>query len=262
MYERYIVPTLSAASAYELVTLAAVTSGERLLDVACGTGVVTRQAAQAVGPTGAVTGLDINEGMLRLARMIAPSEGVAISYCAGTALALPFPDASFDVVLCQYALEFFPNRLQGVQEMLRVLTPEGRVGLRSWGPLEHQAFHTAVLAVLDRYHWGGQPVPSRVGFAQPFSVGDVEELRGYVVEAGFRDIDIRVSTVPMRLASEPVALLGYLTALPVGSEMAAMENTHRSAILHEIMAALDPFREAGTFVIPTRSHIVLARKSA
>jgi ubiquinone/menaquinone biosynthesis C-methylase UbiE len=259
MYERYIVPTLSAAKAQELVRLAALKTGERLLDVACGTGVVTRQAAQAVGPTGQVVGLDINEGMLRMARTMSSPDGASIAYQAGSVMAIPFPEATFDVVLCQYGLEFFPDRGQGLHEMGRVLTSEGRLGLRVWRALAHQAFHLAVFAALDRHLWDGQDVPSRRSFVHPFSLGDAEELRGLVNDAGFRDIDIRVSTVPIRLAATDTALLGYLSALPIGSEMAAMTEQTRTAVLQEVRSALHPFVDETGFVIPAASHVVLAR---
>ena len=87
MYERYIVATLTAALAQDLVTRVALTAGEQVLDVACGTGVVTRQAAQAVGPTGQVIGLDINAGMLRVARTLAPPAHTTLTYREGSALA-------------------------------------------------------------------------------------------------------------------------------------------------------------------------------
>ena len=260
MYERYIVPALSAAKAQELVTLVALKTGERILDVACGTGVVTRQAAQAVGPTGEVIGLDVNDGMLRMARTISAPDGASIVYRVGSVMAIPFPEATFDVVLCQYGLEFFPDRSQGLQEMGRVLTPAGRLGLRVWRALEHQAFHMAVFAALDRHLWGGQNVLSRTGFAQPFSLWGAEELRALVGAAGFRDIDVRVSKVPIRLASDHAAILGYLSALPIGSEIAAMEETARTTMLHEVMTALHSFVEKAGFVIPAECHVVLARR--
>jgi hypothetical protein len=81
-----------------------------------------------------------------------------------------------------------------------------------------------------------------------------------VVDAGFRDIDVRVSTVPMRLGAAQTEILGYLSALPIGSEVAAMEETARTAMLQDIMTALIPFGDQETFVIPTASHVVLARK--
>jgi ubiquinone/menaquinone biosynthesis C-methylase UbiE len=242
------------------VTLVALTPGEHILDVACGTGAVTRQAAQAVGPTGQVIGLDVNAGMLRVARTLSPLENTTMTYREGSALAIPFPEATLHVVLCQHGLEFFPDRGHSVQEMRRVLRPQGRVGVRVWRALEHQPFHMAVLAALDRHLWGGQDVPSRTGFVQPFSFGDAEQLQAVMMEAGLHDIDVRVSTMPIRLGANAPELLGYLSALPVGSEIAAMDDSARRAMLHEVMTALHPFAEGEEFMIPAASHIMLARR--
>jgi ubiquinone/menaquinone biosynthesis C-methylase UbiE len=259
MYERYIVSTLSAALAQDLVTRAVLKPGERILDVACGTGAVTRYAAQAVGVAGAVTGLDINDGMLRMAHARSSPDGASISYREGSAMAIPFPEAAFDAVFCQHGLEFFPDRGQGLREMRRVLRPQGRLGLRVWRAIEYQAFHMAVLAVLKRYLWGNQEVQGRTVFAQPFSLWCEEELHALVTDAGFRDIEVRGSKIPIRLGANPTDMLGYLTALPIWAEIAAMEEHTRNAMIHDAIAALQPFADAGGLVIPAESHVVLAR---
>jgi ubiquinone/menaquinone biosynthesis C-methylase UbiE len=168
-----------------------------VLDVACGTGVVARQAARAVGTTGQVTGLDINEGMLHVARTVAPPVGAPITWREGSVMALPFPDATFDAVLCQWGLEFFPDRAQGLREMARVLVPGGRLGLRVWRALDRQPFQTAVIAALDRHLFSGQDVPSRHALLQPFSLADAKALRALVADAGFRDIHVRIGIHPL-----------------------------------------------------------------
>jgi ubiquinone/menaquinone biosynthesis C-methylase UbiE len=179
-YQRYGVAAIGTAKAQELVALAALQPGTRVLDVACGTGVVARQAAQAVGTTGQVTGLDINEGMLRVARTVAPPVGAPITWREGSVMAIPFPDASFDAVLCQWGLEFFPDRAQGLREMARMLVPGGRLGLRVWRALDRQPFQTAVIAALDRHLFSGQDVLSRHALLQPFSLADAKALRALV----------------------------------------------------------------------------------
>ena len=135
-YERVLVPAIFAPWAADLVELAQLQDGERVLDVACGTGVVARHAAQKVGTTGHVTGLDLNQGMVRVARSL-PSvpEAAAIVWIEGSALAMHLPDAAFDVVLCQQGVQFFPDRLAALHEMRRVLVPGGRVLVSVWaGP--------------------------------------------------------------------------------------------------------------------------------
>jgi len=108
-YERFFVPAIGAPLAKDLIRVAALRPGERVLDVACGTGVVARFASEQVGTTGTVVGLDVNPGMLAVARSATPP-GMSIEWHQASAEGMPFPDAAFDVVLCQMGLQFMPNK--------------------------------------------------------------------------------------------------------------------------------------------------------
>src|SRR5262249_50091425 len=110
LYQRYLVPAITAMWAADLVELADLRTGERVLDAACGTGVVARAAAPRVGATGSVSGLDLNPGMLEVARSLPAVDGAPITWHEGSVLELPFGDGSFEVVLCQLGLQFFPDR--------------------------------------------------------------------------------------------------------------------------------------------------------
>ena len=107
-YERYFVPAIGGPLATDLTEVAALDAGERALDVACGTGIVARLAAERVGPTGSVDGLDVNPGMLAVARSVAPP-GAAIEWHQSDAQALPFPEDAYDAALCQMGLQFLPT---------------------------------------------------------------------------------------------------------------------------------------------------------
>jgi ubiquinone/menaquinone biosynthesis C-methylase UbiE len=150
LYHRYLVPAVTALWAADLVASAEVAPGERVLDVACGTGVVARIASGIVGGDGLVAAVDINPGMLRVARGIDPSPGAAIEWVEASALALPFPDAAFDVVLCQLGLQFVPDRGVALREMRRVLARGGRLALNVYGPIEHNPATRALCESLER----------------------------------------------------------------------------------------------------------------
>ena len=122
-YERYLVPVLFAPCADQLIELAAPGPGERVLDVACGTGIVARRAAARVGAGGALVGLDLNEGMLRVARTVGADVRPTIDWRAANAADLPFGDGEFDIVFCQQGMQFFPDRVVALGEMRRVLVP-------------------------------------------------------------------------------------------------------------------------------------------
>ncbi len=126
IYEEWFVPALFAPLARQVLADTDVAAGARVLDVACGSGIAARTAAPRVAPGGSVTGLDANPAMLAAARRAA-ADALEIDWRQGNAEQLPFPDGSFDLVLCQMGLQFFPHREQAVAEMARVLTPGGQV---------------------------------------------------------------------------------------------------------------------------------------
>jgi len=132
-YERYFVPAIGAPLASGLVDLAALRLGERVLDVACGTGVVARLAAEHVGASGSVVGIDINPAMLAVAHAAEPG-APPIEWHEASADELPLADSSFDVSLCQMGLQFFPDKPTALREIRRVLAPGGRLLLNVPGP--------------------------------------------------------------------------------------------------------------------------------
>ena len=257
-YEQYIVPGFMEAS-QELVELAALDEGERVLDVACGTGILARLAARVVGPTGKTVGTDLNEGMLDMARTAEGLvDGPPIEWRPSDAAALPFPDASFDVVLCQYGLEFFADRARGVREMARVLSPGGRLVLRVWRTLDRQPFYVALLEALERHVRTGVGTP----ILKAFTLADPAELRTLVAAAGFRDVHIRIRTNLIRYRSLEEYVLGYLRVfLSVAGDVAAMmDNTIRTALLQDVTTALRTFIDDDGLASPMESHVVVAQR--
>src|SRR5919109_3684019 len=137
VYERYLVPGILAPWTPDLVAAAGLRPGERVLDVACGTGLVARLVAQRLRSNGQVVGLDINPGMLAVARIASATAGRSIEWLKGSAISLPLSEESFDVVLCQQGLQFFPDRSAALREMNRVLADGGRLALSVWRSIEH-----------------------------------------------------------------------------------------------------------------------------
>ena len=123
--------------------------GDRVLDVACGPGTVAARVNEVSGVTCKITGIDINEPMLKAARRL-PN----IDWHLGSAVDMPFPDATFDVVFCSQGLQYFSDRQAAMNEMARVLVPGGRVALVVWGPMERQAVHSAIVNAVGKYLWG------------------------------------------------------------------------------------------------------------
>lgn len=256
LFERFIVPAFMETS-QALVALAALKAGDRVLDVASGTGIIARLAASAVGTTGTVVGADVNEGMLNMARKVPQNhEGPPIVWEQCDASSLTFPDASFDVVLCQYGLEFFADRAAGLRELARVLASDGRLVVRVWRALERQPFYVALMEALDRHVRVGAGDLIRAAF----QLSSADELRDLATDAGFRDVHVRLTTNPLRFPSLEDYVLGYLSATPIASDVAAMEASDRVALTEDVASALQYFIDDGGLAVPTESHVVMARK--
>lgn len=181
-YEELFVPALFQEWAPRIVEAVAIKPGNRVLDVACGTGAVTRELVTRVGSAGQVSAIDLAPGMVAIARRKAPTADIR----EGNAQALPWPDASFDAVVCQFGLMFFADRVQAVREMLRVLAPGGRLAISTWAPLADTPAYADELALIERIAGPAAGVPLRA----PFALSDRAELARLLVEAGASSVDV------------------------------------------------------------------------
>jgi ubiquinone/menaquinone biosynthesis C-methylase UbiE len=256
-YERDLVPALFGPWAQDLIALAAPQPEERGLDVACGTGVVARLMAPAVGATGKVVGLDGNPGMLAVARALAPSLGAMIEWREGDALALPFAEAVFDLVCCQQGVQFFPDRLAALREMYRVLVPGGRLALNVWRAIEHNPVALAMAKALGRH-----VSPEAEAFRhRPFALGDAETLRALVVGAGFGEVIIRPVVKVLRFPSAEAFVQRYSAGAGGLAQMVAqVDDQARAALLREVSAAVQAYVDADGLAMPKASHLVTARR--
>lgn len=178
VYETLFVPALFAPWSGPMIDAVGVQPGHRALDVGCGTGVLARALAQAVGADGSVTGVDVNEGMLAVARRSAPN----ITWRRGAAETLPFDDDAFDVVTSQFALMFFDDRAQGLREMHRVLRPGGRLAVAVWGALDDTPGYAAMHALLQRL-FGKETARA---LEAPYDLGDRSRLDALLSSAGLQ----------------------------------------------------------------------------
>lgn len=255
-YERYMVPVLFEPWARRLVELVDPQRGERILDVACGTGIVARVAARHAGPGAQMTGLDISRGMVDVARMATGDQAADIHWVEGQAEALPLPDGSFDIALCQFALMFFRDRHAALSEMSRVLDAGGRIGISVWQEIERHPFYQTLHDVI-RWHLGTS------GVAHIFAMGDAEALRTMVAEAGFHTIGIRSRSMTARFPDPEGFLTGEIDVDT--ASVPAMQNltsTARATLVEQIRddmaAALALVTEGDHVVLPFHAHIVSA----
>ncbi len=253
-YERYLVPMMFAPWAEQLVESAAVRSGEKVLDVACGTGIVARYAATRVGPRGSVIGLDLNEGMLRAAREASQATGAGVEWTAASASEMPFSDGEFDVVFCQQALQFFQDRQKAVQEMHRVLAREGRLAISVWRPLRHNPGYVELSNALAKH--AGDDAADLVRASFPDWTTD--DVRSLFRDAGFTRITINIGVGSMRYPSAHEYLRREAASSQLGGVLATLSMDVREGIVREIDEGLRSYQDDDGIVFPMETYLVLA----
>lgn len=252
-YERFFVPAIGRPMANDLLGLAALRPGERVLDVACGTGIVARLASDQVGSQGAVAGLDVNPGMLAVARSVTPADR-SIEWHESGAEDMPFPDEAFDVVLCQMGLQFMPDKLAALREMRRVLAPGGRLILKMPGPMGE--VFTIMAEAMGR-HVSSQAA----GFvSQVFSLHDGTEIQNLLSEAGFREITVEAEPKMLTLPSPKEFLWQYVYSTPLAGLLAEVDEADRAALEREVVGKWQDFEEDGSLMYQQRIVGASARK--
>lgn len=252
-YERYFVPSIGAPLANDLIDIAALRPGERVLDVACGTGVVARLAAQRVGAAGTVAGLDVNPGMLAVASSVTPSD-LSIEWHEASAESIPLSDESFDVVLCQMGLQFVPDKHAALREMYRVLAAGGRLILNMPGPTPRLF---AIMEEALAHHIGAQAA----GFVnQVFSLHDTDELRDLIDSAGFRDVTVQANIKQLHLPPPEQFLWQYVYSTPLVGALAKVDDERRRALERDVVAEWQEFVKDHALVFQARIIIATARK--
>jgi len=252
-YEEFFVPALFGSWASRVAALAQLQTGQHVLDVACGTGVLARETASRVGPTGFVAGVDPSAGMLAVARELAPT----IEWRRATAEALPYPDQRFDAVVSQFGLMFFTDRGQALHEMQRVLKRGGHLAVAVWASLESAPAYAAEVDLFERL--AGKPAADAL--RAPFVLGDPKELAQLISRAGVEDVTVTTRRGEARFPSIRFMVEADLRGwLPLMGVVLTEDQIHQ--ILKEAEHALGAYVTAGgTTACGTAAHLVTGRKS-
>jgi len=169
-------------------------------------------------------------------------------------MALPFANASFDVVLCQQGLQFFPDRLAALRQMHRVLVPQGQLGLSVWRPIQHNPY-IAALAKAAARHVSGEVA---AGLRTVCALGDADVLRSLLLQAGFREVRISIAILVMRFASVDAFVPGQFAATPFAGAVAALDANARAALLEDVRVALRPYTDDTGIAVPNEAHVAIA----
>jgi SAM-dependent methyltransferase len=250
VYEEFFVPALFQEWAEPVADAARLAPGQKVLDVACGTGVLARAAARRVRPDGAVVGLDRNEGMLAVAGRLSRD----IEWRQGRAESLPFPDGAFDAVVSQFGLMFFEDRAAALREMRRVLKSRGRLAVAVWDVLDHNSGYAAMAALLHRLFGPSIADELRV----PFALGEPDGLRSLFAAAGIPNVEI---VTPEGQARFPSIAAWVDTDVKGWTLADKIDDAQHRLLVRKAEEELRTFaRPDGTVVFRVRAHIATTSK--
>ena len=251
-YEALFVPALFGQWALKVADAAQIQPGQRVLDVACGTGILGREIASRVGLTGHVAGIDPNPGMVAVAKQLAP----AVDWREGVAESLPFSDQSFDAVVSQFGLMFFTDRCQALREMLRVLASGGCLAVAVWDSIDNIPAYATELTLLEQIA-GWQAADA---LRAPFALGDREDLARMFSECEVASAEITTydgtAQFPSIRTMVEADLRGWLPVMGVHLTEDQIDRT-----LLEAERALGSYTAAdGRVKFHISAHIVTAQK--
>ena len=233
MYEQWLVGPLFRPWADLTLDELNLASGDRLLDIACGTGIVARTARERWGDGTSIVGIDISPDMLAVARRAAPD----IDWRQGNAAALPLQDGEqFGVIVCQQGLQFFPDKPAAAAQMRLAAAPRARVAVSTWRSDDEIPFFRELRRIAESHL--GNIVDQRHGF------GDTAALEQLLRDAGFREVRSRIISRIMRFEPDTWLLRGNAMAL-VGMSLAgkAMDQEEKRRVVDSIVSDSERVRE-------------------
>ena len=235
----------------DLIRSANCRDGDRVLDVACGTGVVSNRISLVTMKHCSITGIDVNEGMLNVAR-----RNPQMTWHLGSATGLPFEGDSFDVVICQQGLQYFPDRPAALREMTRVLVRGGRLALNVWGALDRQPGMLAIVEVVADFL--GRD--SQSAFDMACSLNTRQELCRLAEDAGLRNVHVRFEHRTMRYPNAADYVAAFMGATPVTAQFVALPEEQRQAFIAQVAEKLASYVDDAGLAVPWENHFLTAVK--
>jgi len=253
-YEQYMVPLLFQPYAEQLARRAQAWQPARILETAAGTGVVTRELARAL-PDAEIVATDLNQAMLDVAAQRVESPNV--TFRQADALELPFDDDSFDLVVCQFGVMFYPDKVRGNSEARRVLRDGGHYLTAIWDRIERNPLSNLAHETMSRQFPDNPPMFMKRG---PFSYYDIDVIERDLHAGGFGDVSIETVDFSCRSESAENAARGLTYGSPMGIELEEYGEGALDRVFAEFSHAARKFEGAGGFEAPMSAHIVTATK--
>lgn len=256
-YDRYLLPMLFTPYARDLAERLAWLDEGHVLETACGTGAVTRELRATLPPSVSITATDLNPDMIEIAAKNVPVSGVAFQ--AANAQELPFAENTFDAVVCQFGVMFYPDRALGFREALRVLRPGGTYLFNVWDHLEKNAIsHTFARAVEEALPHIAPCFLSRV----PFNCGDYQPLLDLLRATGFDDVKAHTVELTSKAESLQQTVTGLGEGSPIRAELFGSSDADGRKALDAASRAIEAKFGKGPIAAPMSAHVIVARKPA
>ncbi|MFZ7093468.1 methyltransferase domain-containing protein [Primorskyibacter sp. 2E233] len=254
-YQSILVPVIFEPWARELIRRADPQAGEHILDLGCGTGVVTRQVAALNLPLGSLTSVDHSQEMLDVARRLSKDSGLNAEWIQADASALPFKNEMFELAFCQQALQFFPDRPAALHELHRVLKPDGRVVCCVQGALDVNPMLLAQAKALDEF------VGPTAGDAVRAicSLPDAHTLRDLFEEAGFHKVRVEPVTLDLQHPDARAFAVGAMGGMHTGDKLSGLAQANIDGATDAFLTGLGPCFDGIGMQFPHLSHVVQAR---
>lgn len=235
----------------EAMVAAVVSPGDDVLDVACGTGIATRVAASVVGPSGTVVGTDINAGMVAFARQTSEKEWPHIGWEEASASELPFEDDSFDTVICQQGLQFFPIPGDCLAEMARVTRAGGRMAVTVWSTLARSPYLEVLFEMLIRY---ANIEPEDVAAVFP-----EQHISEWFETARLRPPTIDLIEAPVTLPPLQEYVPAHMKALPWAPKFFALPEASQAEAVEHVQTRLGEYQTDNGVVVPFSSYLATTK---
>jgi ubiquinone/menaquinone biosynthesis C-methylase UbiE len=246
-YESYMVPVLFAPWAARLIQSAKIQPHDRVLDIGCGTGIVARLIASTPDFIGTISGLDVSPHMLAVARAKGEQQALKIDWHEGRVESMPFQTGSYDLVVCQQALQFFADRKLALAEIHRVLSNDGRFVFSVWQGLDRHPFYKKLHSVI--YKRFGMS-----GVETIFELRNSNDVRSLIIAAGFRDLEVEQVSMTARFPDPAGFLAGEIdvdtACIPSMQHLRTDERQRLTADIRDEMAV--PLRE-----VTQNEHVVM-----
>lgn len=255
-YDTHLVPVLFKPWATKMIEENSSWTGKVVLDLACGTGAVTKELVKSVGPEGKVIALDINREMLDLARTKCNEWENQIEFASGSADNLPISNNSIDIVVCQQGFQFFPDKKGSADEIFRVLKPKGKAIISTWCNVSECIFFGLVCETLESLNLIEISQMMRV----PFDLLTKEELKESFIDAGFSDSQISKQEQKLFLEGGEAGALNFVYATPIGPKLKALEEKMQEEFKNLLIEKMQELRQSDGSLGKMVTHILKLEK--